>query len=161
VKEKHLQETLQQLFPLHANDFVLDKTIRGGCSSRRPDVFIDLEICAMIIECDEDQHRGYDCELKRLVEIIEDIGNRPLIALRFNPDSYVNKKGQRVKSCFTALTNEQDQHKRRFFELNQTEWKRRTRALYLAMKDYLERIENNWIPECLLMTQELFYDNYD
>ena len=161
LKEKHLQEALQRLFPAYAEDFVLDKKIEGGCSARRPDIFIDFGICVMIIECDEDQLRNYKCELKRLVDIIEDIGDRPLIALRFNPDAYVNKQNQRVRSCFTALTKPEDQHKRRFYNLETNEWKRRINALSEVMNAYILQIENNWIPDNLLMTHELFYDNYD
>ena len=68
---------------------VCDKKIEGGCSRRRPDLFIDLGTHCIIIEVDENQHRQYECEEKRMIDLYEDIGFRKVVFLRFNPDSYV------------------------------------------------------------------------
>jgi hypothetical protein len=74
----------------HGSTFtiVCDKKIEGGCSHRRPDMFIDLGTHCLIIEVDENQHRQYECETKRMVDLYEDIGFRHVVFLRFNPDSY-------------------------------------------------------------------------
>ena len=68
---------------------ICDKKIEGGCSLRRPDLFIDLGSHCIIIEVDENQHRQYECEEKRMIDMYEDIGFRKMVFLRFNPDSYV------------------------------------------------------------------------
>jgi len=68
---------------------VCDKKIEGGCSRRRPDLFIDLGSHCIIIEVDENQHRQYECEEKRMIDLYEDTGFRKMVFLRFNPDSYV------------------------------------------------------------------------
>jgi len=67
---------------------ICDKKIEGGCSRRRPDLFIDLGSHCIIIEVDENQHRQYECEEKRMVDLYEDTGFRKMVFLRFNPDSY-------------------------------------------------------------------------
>jgi hypothetical protein len=67
---------------------VCDKKIEGGCSLRRPDLFIDLGSHCIIIEVDENQHRQYSCEEKRMIDLYEDTGFRKMVFLRFNPDAY-------------------------------------------------------------------------
>ena len=80
------------------NFFEYDKRIEGGCSSRKPDWFKDCITHSIIIECDEDRHENNStiCEHKRLMILFEDLGNRPIVFIRFNPDKYGNTKG-----CFT------------------------------------------------------------
>jgi Holliday junction resolvase len=61
----------------------------NGCSKKRPDVFFDLPGHCVIVEIDEHQHRSYEesCECARLCEIVSGIGGKPVIVIRFNPDS--------------------------------------------------------------------------
>lgn len=73
----------------------------GGCSQRRPDLFLDCGTHSLIIEIDEDQHSEYKCEDKRVMQIFTDLGSRPLVVLRFNPDKYTNAEGQRVPGLFS------------------------------------------------------------
>lgn len=56
----------------------------------------------VIIEIDENQHSDYDCtcENKRLMELFQDCGNRPLTMIRFNPDDYINFEGDCISSCW-------------------------------------------------------------
>ena len=78
-----------------------DKVIRDGCSKRRPDLILDLGYQVIIIEIDEDQHKDYECscENKRIMEMSQDVGHRPIIFLRFNPDGY--KIGDKlIQSCW-------------------------------------------------------------
>ena len=74
-----------------------DKTIQDGCSKRRPDILLDLGYQIIIVEVDENQHIDYDCscENKRIMELSQDLGHRPIVFIRFNPDDYNN-----VSSCW-------------------------------------------------------------
>jgi hypothetical protein len=89
IKETHVTDYLKETFP---DKFTFDKTV-GGCSKRRPDAYLDLYTHIIIVECDENQHTDYDttCEITRLNELFTDLGDRPLVFIRFNPDAYNNK----------------------------------------------------------------------
>jgi hypothetical protein len=78
-----------------------DKINPDGCSKKRPDILIDLGYQIIIIEIDENQHKAYDitCENKRIMEISQDNQHRPIIFIRFNPDSY-QVNGVKVQSCW-------------------------------------------------------------
>ena len=82
-------------------DWKTDKIIAGGCSKRRPDLLLDLGYQIIIIEIDENQHIDYDCscENKRIMEISQDLSHRPIIFIRFNPDSYFDN-GVNITSCW-------------------------------------------------------------
>jgi hypothetical protein len=56
----------------------------------------------IIIEVDENKHQEYDCscENKRLMELSLDLGHRPIVFIRFNPDAYTNQNGEKIKSCW-------------------------------------------------------------
>ena len=84
--------------------WITDKTVKDGCSSRRPDLLLDLGYQIIIIEIDENQHKKYDCSCdnKRIMELSLDNGHRPVIFIRFNPDDYINQLGDRVKSCWSV-----------------------------------------------------------
>lgn len=99
VKERHVTDYINDEFP---NEFIFDKSIYGGCSRKRPDAFRDCLTHSLIIEIDENQHKSYEeiCENKRMMEIFEDLAHRPIVFIRFNPDSYIDEDGNKVKSCF-------------------------------------------------------------
>ena len=80
--------------------------IQGGCSKRRPDLLLDLGEQVIIIEIDENQHIDYDCscENKRLMELSQDLQHRPIVFIRFNPDSY-KKNGKNITSCWSINGN--------------------------------------------------------
>jgi hypothetical protein len=65
-----------------------------GCSRRRPDIFFDLDFHCVIVEIDENQHKRYEesCECVRINEIVNGIGGKSLIIIRYNPDSVKHKK---------------------------------------------------------------------
>ena len=77
-----------------------DKIIQDGCSKRRPDLLLDLGYQIIIVEVDENQHIDYDCscENKRIMELSQDLGHRPIVFIRFNPDDYNN--GKNITSCW-------------------------------------------------------------
>ena len=85
IKEQHMVDFIQEHY---TNTFTFDKIV-GGCSKRRPDAYIDLYTHVLIIECDENQHEKYNCENKRIMELFQDFNNRPIVFIRFNPDSYM------------------------------------------------------------------------
>lgn len=100
TREKNVTDFIISLF----KDFswIADKKVQDGCSKRRPDLFLDLGFQIIIIEIDENQHNNYDCscENKRIMEISKDVGHRPIVFIRFNPDDYINKNNENIKSCW-------------------------------------------------------------
>jgi hypothetical protein len=101
TKEKHIVEYIKEQF--NDKTWISDKIIKDGCSRRRPDLLLDLGYLILIIEIDENQHINYDCscEMKRIEEIHKDLGYRPLLFIRFNPDSYIDENNQLISSCWT------------------------------------------------------------
>jgi len=100
TKEKHISEKVISYFPEFT--WAVDKRVADGCSKRRPDLLVDLGTHIIIVEIDENKHSNYDCscENKRIMEISQDLGHRPIVFIRFNPDDYVDKTGLLVKSCW-------------------------------------------------------------
>ena len=99
TKEYAVVEFVYQKFP-HLN-WIADKRISGGCSKRRPDLLLDLGYQILITEVDENQHINYvcSCENERIMELSQDLGHRPIIFIRFNPDDY-DKNGKNITSCW-------------------------------------------------------------
>lgn len=64
-----------------------------GCSKKRPDIYFELAKHSVIVEIDENQHNTYDdiCECARINEIVNGIGGKSVIIIRYNPDSFRNK----------------------------------------------------------------------
>jgi hypothetical protein len=149
IKEKYVTDYLQEIFP--DLKFIFDK-MTEGCSKRRPDVYIDLLTHIIIVECDENQHKKYDttCEEMRINELYEDFACRPIVFIRFNPDDYIDKHGNDIKSCFTLCktTNIQIITRKK-----KTEWKLRLDAL---KKKIIHHVNN--IPEHSVW-EYLYYDS--
>jgi hypothetical protein len=101
TKEFSVVEFVKLCFPNFT--WFADKQVKDGCSSKRPDLLIDLGYQIIIVEVDENQHNKYDCscENKRLMELSQDLGHRPIIFIRFNPDDYININNERVRSCWS------------------------------------------------------------
>jgi hypothetical protein len=99
TKERSVVEFVQQHFPNF--NWMCDQRIQDACSRKRPDLLCDLGYQVVIIEIDENQHIDYDCscENKRIMEISQDVGHRPLIFIRFNPDDYT-QNSKNVSSCW-------------------------------------------------------------
>jgi hypothetical protein len=99
TKEQSVVEHIKSNFNKY--QWVADKRIQDGCSKRRPDLLLDLGYQVIIIEVDENQHIDYDCscENKRIMELSQDVGHRPIVFIRFNPDDY-NDKEQNITSCW-------------------------------------------------------------
>ena len=100
TKERTVVDFLMTAFP--SVTWICDRRVSGGCSARRPDLLCDLGDQLLMVEIDENQHGAYDCscENKRLMELSLDLGHRPLVVIRFNPDQYVGVDGMNHTSCF-------------------------------------------------------------
>jgi hypothetical protein len=100
TKENHVVQFIKSTFI--EQNWTVDKQILNGCSKRRPDLLLDLGYQIIIVEIDENQHIDYDCscENKRMMELSQDVGHRPIIFIRFNPDDYfIHDK--KITSCWT------------------------------------------------------------
>jgi len=99
TKEYAVVEYVKTKFP--DMSWVADKIIQNACSKRRPDLLLDLGYQVIIVEVDENQHADYDCscENKRIMELSQDVGHRPIVFIRFNPDEY-EKDGTNITSCW-------------------------------------------------------------
>lgn len=105
IKEIDVVNRIQKEFP--ELPWVYDKCIEGGTSRKKPDLLFDMEYQVLIVEIDENQHKqnyytvyNENGEMERLQEISNDLKNRPMVIIRFNPDTYVNDKGKTVSSCW-------------------------------------------------------------
>jgi hypothetical protein len=104
TKETSVAQFITEHFPNFT--WNIDRKIEDGCSKRRPDLMCDLGYQVLIVEVDENQHESYDCscENKRIMQLSQDIGHRPLIFIRFNPDDYLDYTGNKILSCWTTTT---------------------------------------------------------
>ena len=98
TKERHVADFVVSNFPEYS--WILDKKNPDGCSARRPDIRCDFGTHILIIEVDEDKHGSYECscENKRVMEISQDHGHRPIVFLRFNPDKYLTTDDVKIPS---------------------------------------------------------------
>lgn len=154
IKEQHVADVISELLSRLATGLQVtyDKAINGGCSRRRPDVFIDCLTHCVLTECDEHCHRSYEeiCENKRTMQLFTDTANRPLVIIRLNPDGYVKKDGSKVPSCF-------GRHQRLDVPLvKKKEWAIRTSVLEEHVMHHLHNV-----PEKEITVVRLFYDGYD
>jgi len=130
-----------------------NKQIQGGCSDHRPDIFIDCLTHSVIIEVDEYQHKrgnSYStrCEIRRVNELFTSLADRPIVFIRFNPDSYTNSKNKLIKSCFEYTED------RGLPKANKT--------LQPRLKKLKEEIQKNIniIPNVNITIIKLFYDDF-
>jgi len=112
VRENTVTEELKKHFPDY--NWVFDKTFSHrtflvGVSTRfRPDARTTQDDRVIIIEIDEQSHRGYLCakEREREESFVKQNRNKTVVMIRFNPDEYTDYKGVRHPSCFTNATKE-------------------------------------------------------
>jgi hypothetical protein len=133
-------------------DWIADKSVSDGCSKRRPDLLLDLGYQVLVIEIDENQHIDYDssCENKRIMLLSQDLGHRPIVFIRFNPDGYF-KNGEKITSCWGLNGNGICTVKKS----KQSEWNERLSELEKSVKYWTnpEHVTNMEIE-----TIHLFYD---
>ena len=105
TKERAVVESVLKEFP--DISWICDKTVPDGCSLRRPDLNGDIGTHVIMGEVDENQHTNYDCscENKRIMELSQDVGHRPIVFIRFNPDGYTDTNGKKITSCWSVNGN--------------------------------------------------------
>lgn len=130
IKENYLRDRLKDEYK-ETVTITFDKKVEDGCSKRRPDVRIDFGTHNIIVECDENEHRGYSCDNKRTMEIFQDCGNRPIVFLRFNPDSY-EENYIRYKGCFSPTKNG--------LQVDEKEFERRVKILIERIDFYMKNV---------------------
>ena len=114
-------------------------------------LLLDLGYQVVIVEVYENQHTDYDCscENKRIMEISQDVGHRPLVFIRFNPDEYITKEGK-VTSCWSLNGLGICTVKK----TKQKEWTERLEALKTQIEYWLENKTEKTV-EII----QLFYDS--
>ena len=139
IKEHHLRDALREEYK--NTELIFNKKVEGGCSLKRPDVRIECYTHTIVIECDEEQHKNTSCEEKRMMEIFQDLGSRPLVLLRFNPDKYDDQEG-----CFKTT-------KAGGLSLNKKEWNERIKLLIEKIDLHLKKV-----PEKEIIVEHFFYN---
>lgn len=94
---------------LDENEFkyqTYDKVPKDSCFKYRPDFLFDLLKYIIILEVDEHQHSGYECECEqaRMINLYQDQGGMDTIFLRVNPDSYVDNDGNEFSKWNASRT---------------------------------------------------------
>lgn len=150
TKESLVVECVKKSFP--DQTLIFDKKIEGGCSRYRPDIFLDCLTHSIVIEVDENQHNSYDCncENKRMMVIFEDLGQRPLVFIRFNPDDYIDDQGKNVKSCFNYTSKLGLPSVKK-----EKEWKTRLDVLINRIEYHVSNV-----PQQELTLEHLYYDGF-
>ena len=150
TKEKEVVDRIKEKFPNFT--WVHDKKVEDGCSKRRPDLLLDMGDYIIIIEVDENKHTDYDCscENKRLMELSQDLQHRPIIFIRFNPDSYINQDGNKITSCWRI----NKQGVIQIMKTKMSEWEERINILNQQIQYWIDNKTDKTI-EII----ELFYDN--
>ena len=142
TKEHVYMTALLEKFP----QFKLDKTINGGCSKRRPDGFLDLLTHVIIIEIDENEHKSYDdtCNNRRTMELSQDVGHRPIVFIRLNPDSYT-LDDKRINGSF-SLTKTGE------LKVVKKEFNKRLNSLIVSVETHM-----NTKPEKTISVEYLYF----
>lgn len=149
TKESAVSKFIKESFP--DVSFISDKQIVDGCSKRRPDEIADFGTHCIIIETDEKKHNSYECscENKRIMEISSDIGHRPIVFLRFNPDAYIDDKENKITSCWGVDGRGMAVVKKE----KKDEWEKRLSALHTQLLYWIHNI-----PGKTVEIIQLFYD---
>ena len=149
TKEKSVCDFIKEIYPTLSWSF--DKSIFKSISRRRPDAYIDMGSYLIIVEIDENQHTYYDCtcENKRLMELSQDVGHKPIVFIRFNPDEYIDMSNNTIKSCWSIDGNSMY----RVFPENKPLWEGRLNNL----KEHIDYWIHNKVEKTIEVIQ-LYYD---
>ena len=92
-------------------DFIHNKSVGTDCTGGHlfPDIRYDCITYQLIIEIDENKHRGasYSCDEQRMYDIIAKLG-MPCIFIRYNPDSKNSDKEELLKTVKKYLEKGKD-----------------------------------------------------
>lgn len=102
LKEANVRDHVKAAFPQF--EWVCNRQVGSGNSRKIPDMMADMGSHVIFIEIDELQHqgRGYneDSERERMMQLMSDMGMRPTVFIRFNPDDYGDSTGNKITSCW-------------------------------------------------------------
>ena len=141
LKELYIRDKLKEIYKEEA--LVCNKIVNDACSKKRPDIRIEKYTHTIIIEIDENEHKNYICENKRTMEIFQDLGNRPIVFIRFNPDKYDD-----IEGCFEQTETG--------IKLRRKEFNRRIKELVICINKHITTI-----PQKEVTTEHLFYTTTD
>jgi hypothetical protein len=165
VREHTTTDELKKHFPDY--NWVFDKTFSHrtflvGVSTRfRPDARTTQGDRVIIIEIDEQSHRGYLCakEREREESFVRQNRNKTVVMIRFNPDSYTDYEGVRHPSCFTDPTK--DTQVTHLHPKRKADWQARIQELVNTVRNVLDPkfpLPPKQ-PDRPLLICELFYDD--
>jgi cytochrome c5 len=165
VRENVTTEELKKHFPDY--NWVFDKTFSHrtflvGVSTRfRPDARTTQGDRVIIIEIDEQSHRGYLCakEREREESFVKQNRNKTVVMIRFNPDEYTDYEGVRHPSCFTNATK--DTQVTHLHPKRKADWQTRIQELVNTVRNVLDPkfpLPPKQ-PDRHLLICELFYDD--
>jgi len=102
LKQKYIEEIITEAFP--RIEWISDKKIEGGKSSKRPDMRGEYNGMVFIIEVDESQHRKYGArkEFMRTKTIEKDLEGKVGFIFRFNPDEYFDVEENEIPSSLVV-----------------------------------------------------------
>lgn len=100
IKEYAMVDAVREAFPEH--DWIHDRVVDSKCHLYRPDLHLTLEDRILFIECDENQHMAYECDIPRMFNIAQDVG-LPTVFIRWNPDTYSGSED--ISTRLSALIN--------------------------------------------------------
>ena len=134
--------------------WICDKMIDGGCSRRRPDMYLDLGSHVLIVEIDENSHKAYDCTCsnRRLMQLSQDFAHRPIVFIRINPDGYTDVHDKYINSPWRICKSTGIQIIERS---KKNDWKLRMNILCYTIQYWLDNHTDKTIEVI-----ELFYDKY-
>jgi hypothetical protein len=143
-KERAVVDFIKQDFG--SDGWVFDKTIDAN-NGYRPDALFRMSTHAIVVEVDENQHRGYDAieEIIRVKKIQEDVGT-PVIFIRFNPDKYVDNYGQ------THIPHWRFDANGVYFAHNHQNWNARLQTLSANISKYM-----GFLPSLQISEVRLFF----
>ncbi len=146
-KELNIIQYIMKIIP--EKNFMFNKKI----NSARPDIILRLENHIIIIEIDENQHKGYieECERKRINELYCDLEYKNIILIRFNPDNYIDSFKNKKESCFKLNEN----GKYILDPKQKKQYSKRMKKLTDTILYYIEHITKE-----PLTTIHLFFDGY-
>ena len=150
TKESDVVERVKQAFKNY--DWVVDKTVQGGRSRRRPDLLLRMRTHVIIVEIDENKHNAYECscENRRMMELSRDVNHTKIVFIRFNPDAYEDvKTGKKVKSCWTIDERTQVLH---VSAANRPQWEMRVEKLKQQIQLWIKNV-----PTKTVEVIQLFY----
>ena len=133
--------------------FYIKKESKYG---KRVDLYLDLDDTILIIEIDENQHKYYKNEKKRMKYITKALG-KPTIFIRFNPDEYWDCNGEFHKSCWEKVNGKyilsEEEHEYRLSNL--------ITVIVNLYNDEIECYNIEDSEKLFYVVHKLYYDKYN